>query len=247
MRYFVFFILWLLASMIKAEQITTANTHWPPWRVMAADGAIAGIEIDILERLTEHLNLQLITKSCGWKRCLKHMEVGESDLMIGLFKTPERETYMTFISPAYRIENNICFYQNSDQQVNINRFEDLYNITVGVVKKVAYFEKFDGDKEINKFYATTDETLFRLLKAKKIDSVIMPCIAGDVFIKNLGVEGEFQHANYVNHVESPVYIAISNQSTFLVRAKEISQALQKMVDEGEINQIMLSYGASKLE
>jgi len=247
LRYFIVVLLWLLSSSIKAEQITSANAHWPPWRVIQADGSITGVEIDILDRLTSHLNLTLSAKGCGWKRCLKHMEVGESDMMIGLFKTPEREQYMTFISPPYRIENNICFYQKSDQQININRFEDLHALTVGVVNKVVYFEKFDRDERINKFNAITDEALFRLLRANKIDTVIMACVAGDIFIKNAGFEGEFKHANYVNHVASPVYIAVSKKSPLLARIVDISQVLRSMVDDGEIKQIMSEYGVVPLK
>lgn len=242
MKYFIFVVLWSLSSSIKAEHITSANAHWPPWRELQADGSITGVEIDILERLTGHLNLTLSAKGCGWKRCLKHMEVGESDMMIGLFKTPEREQYMAFISPAYRVENNICFYQKSDQQININNFEDLHQITVGVVNQVSYFEKFDLDERINKFNATTDEALFRLLKADKIDTFIMACVAGDILIKNAGFEGEFKHANYINHVATPVYIAVSKKSPLLARIDDISQALRNMVDEGEIKQIMSEYG-----
>jgi polar amino acid transport system substrate-binding protein len=93
-----------------AEQLTITNSHWPPWRVLENDGSLNGIDIDILKGLSTRLDLQLITKGCGWKRCLKSMELGESDVMTGLFKTPEREKYMQFIEPPYRSVQNTCFY-----------------------------------------------------------------------------------------------------------------------------------------
>lgn len=237
----------LLSGPIKALQITTANAHWPPWRVIQEDGTFAGIEFDILKRLTSHLEFELIIKGCGWKRCLKHMEVGESDLMTGLFKTAEREQYMKFITPAYRAEKNICFYQNKNSAKEIHHFKDLYDISVGVVKKVAYFEPFDSDSRINKFYSTTDEYLFRLLKAQRLDAVIVSCVTGDVLVSELNLQDEFKHASYVYSIAHPVYLAISKKSPLLAKEAEISKALQSMIDEGEVQQIMAGYGVQELE
>ena len=247
MPLFIIVFLYLLVSPIRAEQLNSANAHWPPWRIVEDDGSLTGIEIDILKRLSTRLDLQLVIKGCGWKRCLKHMEVGESDVMTGLFKNSEREKYMKFINPAYRIEKSICFYQNKTQSVELNRYDDLYKLTVGVVNKVSYFKRFDDDDNINKHQATTDEDLFRLLKADRIDTVIMACVAGDIFLNNSYYSNSFEHAKYVNLVESPVYLAISRKSPLLAREDEVSQALKKMIDEGEIKQIMSNYGIQEVK
>jgi polar amino acid transport system substrate-binding protein len=111
-----------------------------------------------------------------------------------------------------------------------------------VVKKVVYFEQFNNDNSIKKYPTTTDLTLFRLLKAQKIDAIIMECIVGDIHIKRLGFNDDFKHANYINSVENQVYLTISKQSPLLSREEDVSQALQSMINEGEIKQIMSSYG-----
>ena len=247
MPIFVIILLCLLVSPIRADQLNSANAHWPPWRVVEDDGSLTGIEIDILKGLSTRLDLQLVNKGCGWKRCLKHMEVGESDVMMGLFKNSEREKYMMFISPPYRAEKSTCFYQNKNQTAEIKDFEDLYNVTVGVVNKVAYFETFDQDERINKYSATTDEALFRLLKGERIDAVIMACVAGDVFLNDSDLNDDFKHADYVYRIANPVYLAISKKSSLLAREEEVSQALQSMIDDGEIKQIMSNYGVQEIK
>lgn len=238
----VFFLLVLQPSLLSAHKLTTANADWPPWRVLEDDGSLSGIDVDILERLSTHLELQLVTKGCGWKRCLNHMKVGESDVMTGLFKTPERENYMKFIDPPYRNENKTCFYINQAKNVKINRFEDLQALTIGVVNEVAYFKQFDNDDAIKKMHKTTDQELFRLLKAGHIDAVIMACVTGDIFLKRAEINDEFKHANYVHSVAHPVYLAISKKSPLITREKDISKALQDMLDKGEIKKIMSGYG-----
>ncbi|WP_413702016.1 substrate-binding periplasmic protein [Psychromonas sp. KJ10-10] len=232
----------LLPLSSFATSLTSANSHWPPWRVIETDGSLSGIDIDILKGLTARLNVDLETKGCGWNRCLKYMQVGGGDLMTGLLKTPERESYMAFIEPPYRMSNNTCFYQNKSDTNEINNYQDLSNLTVGVVKKVAYFEPFHSDQKIKKHDATTDDNLFRILKAGNIDVVIMGCVAGDVRVKSLGLSQNIKHANYVHRVEQPVYIGISKKSDFISRQAEISRALEDMLTEGEINEILSRYG-----
>lgn len=232
----------LLPTQLFAKSLTSANSHWPPWRITASDGSMSGIEIDIIKGLSNRLALDLIIKSCGWKRCLKYMQVGEGDLMVGLLKNPERESYMSFINPPYRTSNNTCFYQNKYQLVDINSYQDLYKITVGVVNKVAYFEPFDSDKNIKKHHAVTDDNLFRLLRAGNIDTVIMNCHSGDALLKGRGFTDEFKHANFVLRMERPVYMAISKKSPLIQRKDEVSQTLQSMIDDGEIKKIMKKYG-----
>jgi polar amino acid transport system substrate-binding protein len=244
---FIAFLLCLLPVQIMAKQLISANSHWPPWRIVEDNGSMNGIEIDILKSLSTRLELQLVNQGCGWKRCLKYMRIGEADVMTGLFKTPDREKYMKFIDPPYRTVNNTCFYQNKAQSVEINSYQDLHHITVGVVKKVAYFEPFQSDERVRKYYSTKDNKLFRLLSAQHIDAVIMECVAGDIRLKRLGLNDKFKHANYVHQVAHPVYMAISKKSRLFDRHKDISQALQNMINESEIKQIMSSYGVLDVE
>lgn len=237
----------LIPTQLFASSLISANSHWSPWRVSEQDGSMSGIDIDVLKGLSARLELELITKGCGWMRCLKYMQVGEGDMMAGLLKTPEREAFMAFINPPYRMSNNTCFYQNKYQLADINNYQDLYNISIGVINKVAYFEPFNSDKKIKKHYATTDENLFRLLNAQNIDAVIMDCASGDVRLKDLGFTDEFKHANFVHRVENPVYLAISKKSSLLKRQDEVEQALQDMIQEGEIKKIMSGYGIASFE
>jgi len=230
------------ATSDSSAQILTANSHWLPWRKVDSDGHLNGIEVDILKRLSQRLHLKLKTKSCGWKRCLKHMEVGESDIMTGLFKTPEREKYMKFIKPAYRVTQGTCFYVNKNSLTEINDYKDLSELTIGVVKGVSYFKRFDKDDKIKKYPLTTGTNLFRLLEVNRIDAVIFACAAGDVRLKDEHLNSKVRRANYIYRVDHPVYIALSKKSSLLSREAEISQNLQSMLDLGEIEKILSSYG-----
>ncbi|MGY5450554.1 substrate-binding periplasmic protein [Agarivorans sp. MS3-6] len=229
----------LLCWPVLAQQtLTTANAHWPPWRELEPDGRLSGIEIDILTELSQRLGLQLETKGCGWKRCLKHMVLGESDVMTGLLKTAEREQYMAFIDPPYRSKQSHCFYLHRGTDVELNSYQDLSSITVGLQSKVAYFERFDNDDSISKHEAIDDVSLFRLLKGDRVDTVIMSCIEGDNFLKQQGLSQWFKHAHYVEYSERNVYLAVSKQSPLLQRRQEISTAIQSMLDSGEISAIL---------
>lgn len=247
MPIFILVLYYLLSTQVIAHQLTAVNSHWPPWRVLKNDGSISGIEVDILKRLSTRLEMPLVTKACGWKRCLKYMQLGEGDVMTGLLKTAERDKYMKFVEPAYRDVKSTCFYQNDAQKIEINNYQDLYGMTIGVIKKVTYFEPFNSDDKLTKHYSTTDINLFRLLKAKNIDAVIMDCAVGDIRLKSLALNSEIKHADYVHNVANPVYLAISRKSELFKREQEVSQALRSMIETGEIRDIMSSYGILSVE
>ena len=247
MPFLLIVFLWSFSIVAQAESMTVANTHWPPWRILKNDGHLKGIEIDILERLSEQLGLSLETKGCGWKRCLKHMEVGESDVMTGLQKTPEREQYMTFIEPPYRTIQSICFYTNKASAINIRNYDDLRKLTIGVIQKVAYFEPFNNDQKIKKHGVTTGDNLLRLVEGNKIDAFVNECLAGDNFIKEKKLSRVIKRTEYVHSEVRPIYLAISNKSPLLKRKNEISNELKKMLDTGEIAKIIESYGLVDVE
>ena len=246
MRQILFIILFIFSTLIKADDLSTANANWLPWRVLNEDGKLEGIDIDILQHIAKDLNLNLVTKGCGWKRCLKHMEVGASDVMTGLYKTPEREKFMTFIEPPYYRTQGSCFYTLKSKVLHIRRYEDLLPLTIGVVKKVLYFDKFDRDTRINKLDSVTDESMFRLLEGERIDAIILNCSNGDILTKNGDRKDLIERAEYIFKKNRPVYLAISNKSPLLKRKEEFSQSLQKMLDNNEIEKIINSYGIDSL-
>ncbi|GDY27135.1 hypothetical protein AHAT_30250 [Agarivorans sp. Toyoura001] len=229
------FVCW---SASAQQAITTANAHWPPWRTIESDGSLSGIEIDILKGLSARLELDLVTKGCGWKRCLKHMKMGESDLMSGLYKTAEREQYMAFVEPPYRSHQNTCFYLLHDSQLKINSYQDLKSLRIAVQSKVAYFERFDKDEQLFKHEVIDDIAAFRLLKGGRVDTLIMSCAEVDYFIKEQSISAWFKHANYVEQEHRPVYLAISKHSPLVQRKQELSKALQDMLDSGEVQSLL---------
>lgn len=242
MHFIIIIFLCLFSNAVIAQNIIIANTHWPPWRILQKDGTLSGVEIDVLKQLSDDLNLNLISKGCGWNRCLKHMEVGESDIMSGLYKTKEREQYMVFIEPPYRNSHGTCFYQNKNSKKVINSYQDLQKITVGVVKNVAYFDSFNRDHKINKHISINDVNQFRLLKGNRVDVVIMNCIGADIYLKNFEGKNSIKRAPYIYKKIHPVYFAISKKSALLSRKQELSNALQNMLDKNEIEKIMFKYG-----
>ncbi|GAB1623066.1 substrate-binding periplasmic protein [Agarivorans albus] len=233
------FLCLLLSYPAWAQQtLTTANAHWPPWRTIESDGSLTGIEIELLKVLSARLDLQLHTKGCGWKRCLKHMLMGESDVMTGLYRNAEREQYMTFVEPAYRSFQSNCFYLKRDSQFDLNSYQDLYSLTIAVQSKVAYFKRFDQDQGLSKHEVIDDLSAFRLLKGQRVDAVVMSCVEGDYFLKEQGIASWFKHADYRQQTQRPVYLAISKLSPLVEREQEISNLLQAMLDSGEIDALI---------
>jgi len=242
----LFFLLSVCCGSVLAQtSLKTANAHWPPWRMERADGSLYGLEIDLLQHLSARLNLPLETKNCGWKRCLKHMQLGESDIMSGLYRTAERERYMLFVEPPYRTQQHHCFYLNKNHPVKLTDYQDLYALKVGVQSDVVYFSPFDDDLRVDKHYAIDDQALFRLLRGSRVDTVLMSCAEGDAYLQRAGLFLYFNHAEYVHSTERPVYLAVSKQSPLAERLEELSKVLRAFIEAGELDALFTKYQIKK--
>ncbi len=233
------------SSALAQTSIKTANAQWPPWRIERADGSLYGLEIDLLESLSAQLNLTLETKNCGWKRCLKHMQLGESDVITGLYRTAERERYMYFVEPPYRTQQHHCFYLNKNHQVKLADYQDLYALKVGIQSNVVYFSPFDEDKGLTKHNAIDDQALFRLLRGGRVDTVLMSCAEGDAFLQHEGLFQYFEHAEYVHSTKRPVYLAVSKLSPLAERLDELSSVLKAFIEDGELDALFTKYQIQK--
>lgn len=110
-----------------------------------------GIDIEILNKMSERLGLTLKFIKCPFARCLEHMKEGKADLMSSLLKRSDREAYIRYLEPHYYNDRKV-FYVLKGKSHILRRYEDLYNIKVGVKRKVKYFPRFDEDMKINKAY-----------------------------------------------------------------------------------------------
>ena len=200
---------------------------------------LVGENIEIAKLLAKSVKLDPLFIHCPFARCLAMVKHGQADMIFGLRKLPEREVYLTFLTPPYMIQHYpVRFFTLKSASHPIKKFSDLKGLTVGVLRGATYFDQFDKSKEIKKVELTTRKQLIKMLLRGRIDTflereeTIKPLVSATDYKEKLAL------ADYLYDRASATYIAISKHSKIQGYRKQLSKNLRKFVNDGTIQKLM---------
>ena len=174
----MFFILSIAPnSHAYNENIITCIDHYPPYQVL---GKVPhGSHITALTRLAKVLKKQLVfIEATNFARCVKMLEVGKIDVIVGLNKNTKRDQF-AFYAP-YKIEDDHVFI--SAKTNVIYNYVDLKGKIIGVPRGTTYFEKFDNDRTLTKISIQNVNNGIQLLLKKRIDVIITSTFSADLLL-----------------------------------------------------------------
>jgi len=229
------------AALSGADELHFANEHWPPFIIMERPGQASGIDVDLIIELAARMGVGVEITKCDWFYCLKLMENGRVDIISAALKKPEREEYMLYIEPPYIRQSTKLFYLRKEISPHIQKYEDLYQLTIGVLKGSAYYMPFDSDSKIRKVEVLKTEQLLEMLKQGRIDAFIGTEIVTDHLISSLNYDGLFKKSSYRHVSDAPFHLAISRKSPFSKRITEFNNIMASMVEEGRVRAIIEKY------
>jgi len=122
---------WIGSKQIKTEGVLTiaCDRYYPPFTMLTPSGQPAGILID-LWRLWSSKNLRKIEFVFGdWKDSVQMVKDGRADFHSGLYKTPERETFLSFSAPVFPVQDSLA-YKSIRKPMTL---EELSGDRVGVI------------------------------------------------------------------------------------------------------------------
>ena len=216
----------------------------PPWKIQDDQGNLEGPEVEIMQAIAKNLGLQIKIETAPFKRCLKYMESGKSDMMPGLLKNAEREVYIEYIDPPYKTKSNKAFYVLKGNADKITKYEDLASLTIGVGIGAKFFPRFDADTTLKKDAVSSYEQNIKKLLRGRIDTFVTTDSFADYLIQQMGVQDEIEKAKYGYFKENPVYIGIAKSSPLFKRKDEIMTKVNDMIVNGEIEQIISNFFVS---
>lgn len=212
---------------------------WAPF-IFADTDTINGISIDYIKELTKRMNKKLVIKKIPWARSLKMLREGNLDAVINMVETPERKQYITFTSPPY-FKLTTRFYVKKDNKNILEKYEDLYSYTIGMVKDSAYFEPFNSDKNIKKFEGVSEAQILAMLEKDRFKIIIGtdPQADYEISIKNLS--SKITQASYKPNNEVNIRVGISKKSPYAQQMEEINKHAQDILDEGLLDTYRAKY------
>lgn len=169
------------------------------------------------------------------------LKTGEIDLLAGILKNDTREEYAYFLTPPYKQKTNKIFIMRKGEGKQLQRYEDLYKMRVGVKIGSKYFPRFDEDPKVNRYTSTTDESRLKMLLYNRFDALIHTEVYGTYLIYDLGLENKVEIAPYKFTKRNPVYMTISKKSELYKRKDKLEKVFNQMMESGEIDMVIHSY------
>lgn len=230
----------LAASGEHPREYLLVTDFWPPFRIEGENGAMQGIDIELIAKLETRLKIKIRVQRVPWVRALGMMRDGTADLMSGLARTQERETFILYQAPAYA-EIRPAFYQLATNAQPIKRYEDLAGTRIGFTRGSVYFEPFDSDNALNKLSATDETQLLRMLLGRRFDVIVGSDLQVDYELRQRGFASEVVKAAYRPAKTTPLYFGISRKSPLAAEASELGRALAELQADGTIAAILARY------
>ena len=224
------------------EKLSFAVSSFPPWTITEEE-AISGIDVDIVKTISSKLNVKVEFYLCPWARCLSLLEQGEIDIAANLFKTPEREKYLSYFSEPYIKGTYRLFYLNKSAGIEINRLDDVNGKTVGHITGVRHFHQFDTNRLIQKLSVSNRLQLIGMLSKQRIDMFIGQEDVIDYLLVHSPYKSQIVKSQFRQFISEPGYFAFSKKSKLLFLQARFEQELLKLFETGNIQKLAKPYQA----
>lgn len=211
----------------------------PPYRIVAsANGGpyYTGIYIDILRQIADEVGLTLEFVDLPFARAFRAMQAGDGDIMLGPNRSPERETYLSYLDPPLPREPKVFVQQRRADPVR--RYEDLAGKRIGVLRGATYFDRFDADAALVKQPFDDYTAALRLVAVGRIDMAAMPELQALWLLRQTGFSLVLSPYRVPGRDS---YIVLSRRSALLAKASALEAALRRLQQEGRIDRILQRY------
>jgi len=214
----------------------------PPEMVVAADGTLSGPIKDVIEAAARPLGLTIHWQVVPFARSLDALNNGEPVLVPRLRVDPERAGYVRYLGPIVVQRRLVKIAARPAQAATIRNYGDLKPLRIATLRGSATFAQFDEDGSIDKEVMTDDGGRARLLQGGRVDAIVSsdPTTLKQAF-EAIGF-ADWAWAPYQISLDSGNYYGIARNGPLAASAAALDQALQHLVESGEVARIYRGYG-----
>ncbi len=227
----------LLAGHARAAEcdriIVSSDPDYPPisWQDRQHPQRIIGVAIEIVERAFAEKGIKVESRYVGpWKRVLA--DRAHLDIIAGLYLTPPRQAYLTFVQPPFMSDPSVIFVRRG-RPIHIRQWQDLAAYKGGMRLGDSFGRSFDAfaDRHLRLEKVREFEQLSRMVVAGHIDYFIYGLYPGLAMNEKLGLD---QQLDYLTPPvsEEKIYIAFTRHSKCASYAGFLQARIRDYVNQG---------------
>ena len=108
------------------------DPSWAPFEFKDPDGEYSGISSGYVEAVVDRLEVEMTpVPGLTWSQVVEKARIGEIDVLPGVMRTDDRETYLNFSKPYFSVPIIIALHHNVPY---VNDLNGLVGYNIGVVK-----------------------------------------------------------------------------------------------------------------
>jgi len=199
-----------------------------------------GLGYALLQTISEkqHIPYQILT-NLPWKRVLKYSQEGKIDLIVAIYQSAERESFIEFSAPYFT--NDIKIYVRKGREFTFNSLPDLLGKKGLFPAGASYGDEFDNfATQLDLEGKTEIDELFLYLTRNTADYAIQEYNRAQVYIQ----DNQLQHdivALPKSLVEAPVRMGFSLAGDCTGLLTKFKQELTRMRTSGELRALQATY------
>ncbi len=225
------------------ETVRVALSHYPPWMIDGKDKS--GFDYELMSALAKHMGFRVEFVSGSFSENMSQLESGKIDLISSLLFRKERNEFIRYVSPPYKVNSIKRFYVRKGSGVKIDKYSDLSGLKVGQSRDAKYFPAFDlDDRMVKVLYRSSKESFVGLARGE-VDAVICSDSVGGYSIHELSLEGKVEGSSFKFKPKiMPVYAGVSRKSMLAGKIDEIEAVMRYLQESGALDKMAEKYSVN---
>ncbi|SDU04756.1 substrate-binding periplasmic protein [Halopseudomonas salegens] len=227
--------------------VASGNNQYPPllWVDPADTHALRGAGAALLSQLLAEHGITLEARNVGpWARAQNDARNGRIDMLLGAFKTDERQTWMDYLHPAYTYVPSVIFVRKG-HGFEYNGWDDLRDKRGSTLVNNSFGNAFDVFAreflDISAFPSVRQS--FETLLLNRVDYVIYERYQGMALAEQIGIADQLEilPGSVINEALYFTFSKRSECNTPELRAA-LEDTLARFNREGVMEQLIAEYG-----
>ena len=228
------------AEACKAAELLAVSTEFPKVFERAPDGTYKGLGVDVARTIAQRTGDTVRFELYPWARALAMVEAGHADILIGPYKTADRERSLAFSSQPFFRDSVVFYARATDGHLGWSGdYSKIKGLKVVGIHGWEYGARFDKGILTSSVYSVKDG--IRMLAKGSADLLAANVRDTDKVLREMNMASMIQPLNPVIDAQS-AYLAFPKQKSHEALKKSWSLALDTMSGNGELATMAIKHG-----
>jgi polar amino acid transport system substrate-binding protein len=226
----------------SARELLAVGTEFASVFERNASGEFSGLGVDLVKALARQNGDTVKFEIYPWARAQLMVEQDQAHILVGPYKTPEREQRFNFAAHGF-YRDYMVFYVRSGNNMQWNGdYQSLLGQKIGVVNGWVYGARFEGMRAVLKPEVANSLTNgLNMLNARRIDYLATNLRNTEALIKSLGMYSDFSVLDQVMDSQDG-YLAFCRKEGCEQLRQQYDQAFERLRSSGEFAKMAHTYG-----